>query len=130
MLNTIKLKGTVVSGQGDGKKYLSLPWARQQIEEILGYSPYLGTLNLKLNKESGPTKGLLKNKEAYIVYPEAGYCSGILFRAQISGLNCAVIIPQVLGYDESLLEIIAEPNLRQALKIRDGDAVEIFVSMK
>ena len=55
--------GTVFSGEGNGKKFVDLPWVKQQIEEKLGFSPYLGTLNLRLTEKDAEKRSLLETAE-------------------------------------------------------------------
>ena len=126
-MNSITLEGTVITGEGNGKKYMGLPWVKQQVKEKLGYTPYLGTLNLKLTKENVAHRKLLFKAKSTIICPVEGYCVGLLFKAVISGLECAVVVPQVKGYPENVLEVIAPVNLRNALKLKDGDAVTVSV---
>lgn len=128
-LLSLVLDGKVVSGQGSGRKYLELPWVMQQIEEKLGFTPYPGTLNLLLSEESARVRKLLEKAKSFKIFPAEGYCVGILIKATIKGLKCALIIPQVKGYPENILEIIAPVNLREALKIADGDAVTVKVNL-
>jgi len=44
----ISVEGTVVSGLGEGRYYLSQPGYVVQFTERLGYAPYPGTLNVRL----------------------------------------------------------------------------------
>ena len=55
LLGKIVFKGSVFSGNGEGRKFIELPWVKRQIQEKLGFTPYLGTLNIRLNtrKRSG-----------------------------------------------------------------------------
>ena len=46
------LSGTVVSGIGEGKYYMSLPAYKQQFKVVLGFEPYPGTLNIRLSPSS------------------------------------------------------------------------------
>ncbi len=45
------IKGKVFSGLGEGKYYVSLQGYKKQFEEKLGFTPYPGTLNLRIPKE-------------------------------------------------------------------------------
>ena len=128
-MNSITFEGTVFTGEGNGKKYLALPWVKKQVEEKLGYSPYLGTLNLKLTKESTARKKHLNKAKSATICPSEGYCVGLLFKAAISGVECAVIVPQVKSYPEDMLEVVAPVNLRDTLKLKDGDAVTVSVDV-
>ena len=128
-LNTITLNGKVVSGEGNGKKYLSLPWVKKQIEEKLGFTPYLGTLNLQLSTGSVARRKLLETTNALQIFPPEGYCAGLVFKACISGTECAIVIPQVKNYPKSLLEIIAPENLREKFHLTDGKKISVTVNL-
>jgi riboflavin kinase len=128
-LNTITLNGKVISGEGNGKKYLSLPWVKKQIEEKLGFTPYLGTLNLELSNESMAKQKLLEKANALTILPPQGYCAGLVFKACISGTECGIVIPQVKNYPKSLLEIIAPENLREKFHLNDGKNVAVTVNL-
>lgn len=121
--------GTVFSGTGQGKKFIDLPWVKRQIEEKLGFTPYSGTLNLRLNKESVENKKRLKDAEGFVVEPQAGYCRGVMFRAQIGSVQGAIVVPRVPNYPSGILEVIASVCLREHLKLSDGNQVTVIVSV-
>ena len=124
-MGKIIFKGAVFSGTGEGRKFIDLPWVKRQIEEKLGFTPYSGTLNIRLSKESAKQKKLLENAKRLKVYPEKGYCTGILIKANIDSLECAIIIPQVTNYPSDIVEVIAPWYLRERLKITDGSEVTV-----
>jgi riboflavin kinase len=126
-LRKIKLTGKVAHGQGDGRKYLELAWVQQQIREKLGFSPYLGTLNLLLDEESVKRKRILEENTALWVCQSEGLCTGLLFKASLDGLACGVVIPQMENYPDDELELVATVNLRQKLRLHDGDKVTVSV---
>ncbi len=127
LLNGKKLEGMVFTGEGSGKKYLALPWVKQQLKEKLGYTPYLGTLNLKLTPESVKHKQNLLKSKSSVISPAEGFCVGLLFKASVDDIDSAIIIPQVQGYPEIVLEVIAPVKLRKALKLKDGDEVTVVI---
>lgn len=127
MTTTLTLNGKITSGQGNGKKFLALTWVKQQIEQQLGFTPYLGTLNLKLSAESTKRRKLLQTADALKVQPAQGYCVGLLFKATIGETACGIVIPKVENYPANLLEIIAPVDLREFLHLSDGDALAITV---
>jgi riboflavin kinase len=128
-LKRIKLNGTVFSGGGAGKKFLDLPWVKQQIEKKLGFAPYSGTMNVLLSEESAKRRKLLEKVHSTKICPANGYCNGALFKAFIGTLECAIVIPEVAGYPKDVLEIIASVNLRETLQLEDGSEVKITVNL-
>jgi riboflavin kinase len=125
-----EFSGRVFSGRGEGEKFLELPWVKQQIEEKLGFTPYNGTLNLRLSEQSVKRRRLLEMAASLEVCPAEGYCLGRVFRASVVGLGCAVVLPAVAGYPEDVLEIIAPVNLREEVRLVDGAEVVVTVAVE
>ncbi|ERH01041.1 MAG: transcriptional regulator of a riboflavin/FAD biosynthetic operon [Halonotius sp. J07HN6] len=48
----LTLTGSVTSGMGEGKHYITLPGYERQFETKLGYTPFPGTLNIDLDDAS------------------------------------------------------------------------------
>ncbi len=124
-MEKIKLDGKIFSGKGGGRKFLKLPWVKQQITAKLGFTPYTGTLNLQLSDKSAAKRKLLDTTAAMTVYPAEGYCRGKLFKASIGTVECGVVIPEVAGYPHDIIEVIAPMNLREMLKLADGDEITV-----
>ena len=121
--------GSVFSGEGKGKKFVALPWFKQQVEQTLGFSPYLGTLNLRLLGEEVAKRRLLETTGSLAVKPQACYYSGLLFKSKLKGEECAVVIPIMPNYPNDVLEVIAPVYLRERLKLVDGCVVSVSVSV-
>jgi riboflavin kinase len=128
-LPQILFEGTVFSGKGRGKKFVELPWFKRQVEEKLGFSPYLGTLNLLLTEKNVENRRLLEVSDGLTVEPQTGYYSGIMFRAKIDALECAVVIPIMPNYPNDVLEVIAPIYLREKLKLTNGSLVTVSVNV-
>jgi riboflavin kinase len=128
-LPKIVFRGKVFSGLGDGKKFIGLLWVKRQIQKKLGFSPYAGTLNIRLTDEDIRKKILLQKAKGMVVEPQAGYCPGILFNACIGTLECAVVIPQIPNYPSDVLEIVAPVCLREKLKLADGNSIAVTVNV-
>jgi riboflavin kinase len=126
-LKRIELSGKIFSSRGEGKKFLELPWVKRQIKQKLGFTPYLGTLNVMLSEESVKRKKLLEKAHSIKVYPADGYCNGTFIKALIGTLECAIVVPEVAGYPKGVLEIIAPVNLRETLQLEDGGEVTVTV---
>jgi riboflavin kinase len=88
-------------------------------------------LNIKLSSSEYKRKTLIEKAEVREIVPVEGFKKGLcLSKVSINGVNCAIIIPEVPDYPEDMLEIIAPINLRKKLGLKDGDTVEVKVSMK
>jgi riboflavin kinase len=124
-LSETVFKGTVFSGTGEGRKFIDLPWVKQQIQEKLGFTPYSGTLNIRLTKESMKQKNQLENAKQLEISPEKGYCTGKLIKARIDSVECAIVIPQIPNYPSDIIEVIAPWYLRGLLKLTDGSEVTV-----
>lgn len=126
-MKNIEISGKVFTGKGTGAKFITLQWVRTQIEAKAGFTPYAGTLNIRLSDKNAARRKVLETTETMSIRPAEGYCNGKLFKATISTVNCAVVIPEVAGYPHNVLEIIASINLRQQLQLSDGDEVTVTV---
>jgi riboflavin kinase len=128
-LQTITFTGTAFTGKGCGKFFVEMPWVMRQLKEITGVTPYLGTLNLRLNTENAEQRTHLTPQNGAVVKPENGYLPGYLYKAKIFDQNCYVVVPDVPDYPKDLLEVIAAENLRNRFNVKDGDKVTVTVSI-
>ena len=130
ILKSLCLRGTVFSGNGEGAIYLKLPWVKKQIREKLGFVPYPGTLNVSITEESVTLKKTLAQGESNIdILPAKGFQPGKCYRASLkTELMCALILPEVAGYPENVIEIIGPENLRKKFHLSDGETVEVRVT--
>jgi riboflavin kinase, archaea type len=122
-------EGTVFSGKGQGRRFVALPWVISQVETKLGFSPYHGTLNLRLTGQELEKRKLLDPKQGITIAPEQGFLPGTLYRACISGLECAVVVPDIPDYPVDVLEIISPIYLRGKLGLIDGRKVTVSVTV-
>lgn len=127
----VRFEGTVFSGTGEGAKFVKLPWVKRQILEKAGFTPYAGTLNLRLDVKNKKARSFLDKADSMVIVPEVGYCRGKCFKARImDSVEGAVIIPEVEGYPDDVLEVVAPINLRQKFGLKDGDRLEISIILE
>jgi len=125
----IVLKGKVSSGNKRGKQFVNLPWVKKQINEKIGFNPYIGTLNLRLINETDIHE--LRKAKGIKIKPEEGYCEGKIFKALlIRKVEIAVILPDVPEYPADVLEILAPVNLRKTLELKDGVEIEVTITIE
>jgi riboflavin kinase len=131
----ITFEGRVFSGFGEGAYYVSHRNYKSQFMEKLGFVPYPGTLNLKLSS----SMNILRKRElmGYPAIEIEGFKNGKrtyglvkCFPALISDkVNGAVLLVNRTHYDETVLELVAPVNLRETLKIRDGDKIKVKINL-
>jgi riboflavin kinase len=44
-------------------------------------------------------------------------------------MECAIVIPEIADYPEDVLEVIAPINLRDKLSLKNGDTVQIKITL-
>ena len=119
----------VFSDLGRGASFVAVDWVQRSMRQSLGFSPYPGTLNLRL--ESGEEldawreiQKLVRGVE--ITGPDASFCQARYFLVEIMGRHRgAVILPAVEGYPADKIEVIAPLRLKDELKLEDGDRVTL-----
>jgi riboflavin kinase, archaea type len=128
-LKQIELTGTIFTGKGTGKRFVTLPWVIVQVEAKLGFTPYPGTLNLRLTGEELVKRKMLDPKQGITISPEQSFLPGTVFRASIQNLECAVVVPLVPDYPNDVLEVISPLYLRGKLGLNDGKKVTVTVTV-
>ncbi len=127
----MSFSGTVASGLGEGRYYLSQPGYVVQFSERLGYSPYPGTLNVRVVGEALRKVGLVGDWAGIRIdgFEASGRTFGgaTCFGARMNGWACHLIHPDRTHYQD-VAEFIAPDRLRDVLSLHDGDRVEINVA--
>jgi len=125
------LNGTVISGIGEGKYYMSLAPYKEQFNTHLGFEPYPGTLNIRLNSSSIPVR---KKIEALDWIRIKGFSNdGRTFGdakclpCRIGTISCGIVMPGRTHYPEDIIEVIAPMALRRKLGVEDTDTVTVEV---
>lgn len=131
--DSIKLHCTVFSGLGEGSYYVSLEGYRRQFKEKLGIDPFPGTLNLRVAKEDLTIKKRLDKEEGIKIegFSAENRTFGPVkaFKCKVNGFQAFIVIPQRTHYPGDVLEVISDKKLRDLLNLKDGDIVELEVSL-
>ena len=132
---SVTLEGTVFTGLGEGAYYITKEHYKKQFIEKLGFTPYPGTLNLKLTTEYD-----LKTRTELDAYPAIeiqGFknedrtfgvvkCYPATINNKVKG---ALIFALRSHYDNSVLEVIAPVCIRKHLNLKDGHKVKVEVNL-
>jgi riboflavin kinase len=125
------LTGSVISGLGEGKYYMSLEGYRQQFGSILGFEPYPGTLNIRLTPSSLTVRKKIETLNWIRVkgFSADGRTFGDArcLPCRIGSIPCAIVIPGRTHYPDDIIEVIAPVALRRQLGVEDSDTVTIEV---
>lgn len=129
----ITLEGNVVSGMGEGAYYMSLEGYRKQFRQKLGYTPFPGTLNIKL---SDPVS--IRSRRDLSTYPSVfidGFSDNLrtygwvkCYPVEINNQrieNAALLILERTHYDDNTIEIIAPISIKESTKIKNGDLISV-----
>lgn len=124
--STVHLFGTVQSGLNQAVFFTQLDWVKEQCSKLIGFTPIPGTLNVQVAKASASQwEVLVKSCQLLLNPPGPDFCPALLLPCQISGVNGAAVVPLVPEYPKTLVEILAPIKLRDHLRLRDGDIVEL-----
>ncbi len=123
------LSGKLITGLGEGQYYISLEGYRSQFREKLGFDPYPGTLNVKLDAKSIEIRKKITQNIKITGFTDQSrtFGKGTCFRVRIFDIEGAVITPERTHYPEDIIEIIAPVNLRKYLDLKDGHNVNVEV---
>ena len=127
------LKGTLVSGMGEGAYYMGLKGYTKQFKTKIGYVPFSGTLNVRLDQkihqeaikqfktlDGIKIKSFSDGKRTY------GWVK--CFPAKLNNsINCQLIILERTHHDDSIVELISKACIRKSAKLKDGSKVSVRI---
>lgn len=123
----IKIVGNVISGLGEGKKYVDI--YSNRIYETLGIEPYRGTLNIIIKSEYvKQLSTCFEEGNVCVVEPPCSkYGKVYALKSILRDIEVYVIRPEKTSHQANIVEIISDKNLRELLKLKDGDVVELYI---
>ena len=129
----LKLSGSVISGLGEGAYYMSLNGYTKQFKDKIGYVPFPGTLNIKLNQlQATQIIQQLDDLESVIIDPfsdgKRTYGWVKCFHATLNNsIKCELIRLERTHHNNSIIELISKNNLRKTSKLKTGSKVTIKI---
>lgn len=130
----LTVTGRVFSGMGKGKYYVGHPEYQRRFRDTLGYTPYPGTLNLKLEdislirklREIRSADGI--KMEGFTLGGES-FSALTCFEGELRDQRVTLLFIDVTYYNETVAELISPAYLRGKLGLRDGDLVSFTVDV-
>jgi riboflavin kinase len=128
----LTVTGKVFSGMGKGKYYVGHAEYQRRFRQALGYAPYPGTLNIKLEDDSIIERlKELKSKDGTKIdgftLKGESFSALTCFDADLKGEKVTLLFIDVTYYNETVAELISPTYLRGKLGLRDGDLVSFTV---
>ncbi len=131
----VELRGTLVSGMGEGAYYMGLKGYTKQFKSKIGYVPYPGTLNVRLDQKIH--QEAIKQFETLDGVKIKSFSDGKrtygwvkCFTAKLNNsANCELIILERTHHDDSIIELISKSCLRKIAKLKDGSKISIKISI-
>jgi riboflavin kinase, archaea type len=134
--HVIDFEGHIITGMGEGAYYMSLDGYKKQFKEKLGYEPYPGTLNIKLNSML-----FIEAKKEMLKYPSINI-EGFSDQSRTFGwvkcypasindsknINSSILILERTHYDDSIIELIAPFSIKEQFSLKNGDYVKLKVN--
>ena len=144
ILENILIVGSVADGMKEGGYYVAIKGYYDQFKDKLGFTPYKGTLNVEMTDLN---KSLLKenlNNTIPIIIDgfkdansERTYGNVRCFDCYISRLDdrenkieAAILDIERTHHKKNIIELLAEPYLRDYFHLHDGDKIIIELNKK
>lgn len=133
--STIDLSGVLVAGMGEGKYYMSLKGYTKQFAQKIGYIPFPGTLNVKLDKkEHVESLRQLNNLDGTKI---DGFSDGKRTYGWVKCFACKLndkvdaqlIMLERTHHDLSTIELISKFEIRKKLALKSGSPISIKITL-
>ncbi|HJJ47039.1 MAG TPA: DUF120 domain-containing protein [Methanocorpusculum sp.] len=129
--NQYVMTGVIVSGVGEGRYYMSIPHYQNQFAGLCGFTPYPGTLNVKLNPLSIQIRNKLESLEWMFVPgfkdEHRQFGDARCLKCKIAEIPCAIVAPIRTHHPSEIIEVIGEDRLREKLGLIDGSSIEVII---
>ncbi len=133
LTDQVTIRGTVQSGMGEGGYYICQKGYVTQIAEKLGFTPFQGTLNIRVDPEDVGKLDVIRTIAGIPLqgFSDDGRSFGavVAYKARIRNVDCAIVVPERSHYVD-VIEIICQYHLRRTLGLEDGTALDVKVNIR
>lgn len=148
-IKPVLFKGKIVTGMGEGAYYMSLEGYKKQFQLKLGYEPFPGTLNVKIEdknyvnsrkdlinypsiyidgfKNSDRTFGWVRCYPATIGQESKFSIDGIESQPADISNDVHVLLLERTHHNNNLIEVIGPLNIKESSNLKNGDNVVIKI---
>ena len=131
--SNVEITGTLVSGIGEGAYYMGLKGYTTQFKSKIGYVPFPGTLNVRIDqkKHQEAIKQFVNLNGIKIQSFSDGkrtYGWVKCFPAKLNNsISCNLILLERTHHDNSVVELISKTCLRKTAKLKEGSKITIKI---
>ena len=126
----VSLRGVVTTGLGQGGRFMAVDWVREGIRRLVGFDPYPGTLNVRLVEPAAlhAWRRISHDATLRLDPPPPETCGARLVLATLMpDVAAAIVVPDVTGHGDDLLELVAAVHVRNHLGLQEHDPVTLQV---
>jgi riboflavin kinase len=129
----VEIKGTLISGMGEGAYYMGLKGYTKQFKSKIGYVPFPGTLNVKIDQkihQEAIKQFVNLNGINIHSFSDGKRTYGWVkcFPAKINNsVDCNLILLERTHHDNSVVELISKLSLRKSAKLKEGSKISIKI---
>lgn len=131
-MKPLSLTGTVVGGKGEAVYFTQLDWVQHQCADKLGFHPFPGTLNLKIEIDDlwRQIANSYSDQMIQLVPTDPSFCNGDAIPCTLFGVQTALILPEekVRVHSNKIVEIVAPIHLRDAFALKENDSVTVRIN--
>lgn len=117
----------MTSGLGKGRYYMSKEVYQEAFDGKLGFRPFPGTLNLKVDEEEREEfEENSKTLQIRDVYEDGERLSNVeITPCRIGDVECGLLNLEFTDHPYSIAEVVAPIELRKKFNLEDGDKVKL-----
>ncbi|MFB6203304.1 MAG: DUF120 domain-containing protein [Candidatus Nanohaloarchaea archaeon] len=121
----MELEGEVTEGIGEGADYIGKEVYQDRFEEVLGFRPFPGTLNLEVDSEEREVfEKETESRSIEDVYEGDDRLSDVeVTPVEVRGIRAGLLRLEKTDHPLSIAEIVAPVKLRDELGLEDGDSL-------
>jgi riboflavin kinase len=130
-----RMTGIIFSDLGRAASFMALDWVQEALHQALGFRCFPATLNLR-PKDAADARlwQAVRYESGGVSLPAAdGHCRARLYRVKIRvsedradhKVEGAVLLPDVSGYPNDKIEVVAPVRLKDVYGVKDGDLLTL-----
>ena len=127
----VEIEGTIAKGLGEGGFYMGLEGYRRQFRKSLGFEPYPGTLNIRIDEGERWKRQHMLSGDAITISgfrdKERSFGDLFAYRCELEGRSCAIIVPLRTHHGPDIIELVCPFNAKKELGRKEGDRVAVRI---